>query len=187
MGGLAAALTPRDTVLVSQLFPLSPVQGELHFEALERVFGNANVVVRWVPHEEWSLKAAGVWDPYDTTNHDRLLEHGYTHLLMVQMWGRSSGGPVQVYTGREVAIRKEGIPPRPDDPMANRARLEFRLIDLQRSASAYTLVTSTRISPLATPKDSGGEVHVNLSSQEMALQIATRKGSRRLLRECLRP
>lgn len=156
------------------------------FDVVKRVFDKNAVPVIFFPHEEYTLKAAGISNVFDTSYHTLLRKNGFTHFLLVELAGsKNKRSFMESYTPFEVAQSNlHGISNAPTSTVIPdndaQAVVTFQLYSLERKTTSYRLTVKTTQNAVVHQRDDGGETHYNLGSNSMAVSTALKKGARKI-------
>jgi hypothetical protein len=168
------------------LLPWLPAnESEILLRQINSQFQKKEVEVRYMPAEEWNLRAAGVSNSLDSAQFASLKKLGYSHFLLIKEISNRKENSYAYFTPIELGWSKTLYGYNPLwDQQGNQSELIVQLIPIGDLLAAHQVKVKTTIGSLIVRHKDSSESYVNVSSVATARAIAIRKGIKKLFKDC---
>jgi hypothetical protein len=176
-----AVLRPGDKCLLVNL----PGQDHaMYTRTLASMLEKKRVEFKYLPAQEWELRAAGILNPLDSSKFEKLRDLGYTHLLAISELSNRSENSFAYYTPAEVQMVEiaEVYNPR-STQNGNESEILLQLVPISDINATYALTAKTNITHMTIRGKDQSETFLNPTSVETARFNAAKKAAKKMLRD----
>ncbi len=160
-------------------------QSEILTESISSQFQKKGIDVRYMPAEEYNLRAAGVSNPLDSTQFASLKKLGYSHFLLIKEISNQNERAFSYFTSTELGWAKTLYPYNPSwNERGNQSEVLIQLIPIGDLGGAHQVIVKTTIGHLTLRHKDSSETYVNVTDAATARAIAIRKGIKKLFEQC---
>ncbi len=160
-------------------------QSEILSQSISSQFKKKNIDVRYMPAEEYSLRAAGVSNPLDSTQFTLLKKLGYSHFLLIKEISNQNESVLSYFTSIELGWAQTLYPYNPSwNERGNQSEIIIQLIPIGDLGGAHQIIVNTTIGHLTLRNKDSSETYLNVTGASTARSIAIRKGIKKLFEQC---